>query len=377
MKVLERVPGQDEAMAFLRLAAERPHHAYVFAGPEGSGKQLAARAFTAALLCVEGGDGECRDCRLALEDRHPNVVIVEPEGRDIRVGESADDYGTARWMVGRAALTAPEPRRKIFRVEQADRLTTEAADVLLKSLEEPAPDTVFILSSARPHELPDTIRSRCQTVTFRPLAEEFVVQTLTAEGIEESRALLASRLAGGNVGRARRIARDPEGLAFRDVALQALDALTQGAAGALAAADQLTAAADDYKKRLGKDLDEEVAQYQDPETGKPLKQYRAEIRRVQERHLRKERRATRDFLDWSLLALESWFRDALLGAAGGDRAWALNLDRVPEESNAPRAAAAIEALEQARAALADETNLNARLVLEEALLRLAAAGVGA
>jgi DNA polymerase III subunit delta' len=95
-EVLRRVPGQEDAMAFLQRAADRPHHAYLFAGPEGSGKQLAARAFTAAIICRNGGCGGCRDCRLALEDRHPNLVILEPEGRDIRVGDGPDDDGTAR-----------------------------------------------------------------------------------------------------------------------------------------------------------------------------------------------------------------------------------------------------------------------------------------
>ena len=66
--VLDRVPGQEHAIAFLRQAAARPHHAYVLAGPEGGGKQLAARACAAALLCTEGGCGTCRDCRLARED---------------------------------------------------------------------------------------------------------------------------------------------------------------------------------------------------------------------------------------------------------------------------------------------------------------------
>ena len=77
--VLDRVPGQEHAIAFLRQAAARPHHAYVLAGPEGGGKQLAARAFAAALLCKEGGCGTCRDCRLALEDRHPR-----PQRRGVR-----------------------------------------------------------------------------------------------------------------------------------------------------------------------------------------------------------------------------------------------------------------------------------------------------
>lgn len=374
-EVLSRVPGQPDAVAFLERAAERPHHAYLFAGPEGSGKQQAARAFGAALLCERGGCGVCRDCRLALDDRHPNLVLVEPEGRDIRVGEGADEDGTARWLVARANLTAPERNRKVFRVDQADRMTEEAADVLLKALEEPPADTVFVLSSARPHEVPETIRSRCQTVTFRPLSEEFVARTLLDEGIEEGRGRLAARLAGGNLGRARRVATDPEGLAFRDVALDALQEGAGGSAGALDAADRLLAAAGEYRTRLAARLDEELEPFLDPETGKPLDQYRGAIRRMEQRHTRQERRAEREFLDAALLALESWFRDGLLAGAGGDQAWAINLDRTPPTVVPADAGRAVQALEEARAALADETNLNARLVLEEVFLRLAPAEV--
>lgn len=370
-EVLRRVPGQPDAVAFLERAADRPHHAYLFAGPEGSGKQQAARAFTAALLCPRGGCGECRECRLALEDRHPNLVLVEPEGRDIRVGESADEDGTARWLVARASLTPPEPNRKVFRVEQADRMTEEAADVLLKALEEPAPDTVLILSSARPDEIPETILSRCQVVTFRPLSEEFVIGSLLQEGVDGDRARLAARLAGGNLGRARRLAADPQGLVFRDVALSALSVGTDGAAGALDAADRLLAAAGEYRTRVAARLDEELEPFLDPLTGKPLEQYRGAIRRMEQRHQRQERRAEREFLDAALLALESWFRDGLLAGAGGDPEWVINLDRQPPTVGPAEAAGAVEALEEARASLADETNLNARLVLERAFLRLA------
>jgi DNA polymerase III subunit delta' len=370
VNVLQSVPGQAEAIWFLEKAAARPHHAYLFAGPEGSGKQQAARAFAAALLCPQGGCGECRDCRLALADRHPNLVVVEPEGRDIRVGDGPDDHGTARWMVAWASRTAPEPGWKVFRVEQADRMTPEAADVLLKALEEPTGETVFILSSARPDELPETVRSRCQTVTFHPLAEDFVVETLTREGAPEQRARLATRIAGGNLGRARRIAVLDEGLAFRDSALEALRAAGNGAPGALAAAERLMVAAKEYQKGLSRDLEAAIEPFTDPETGAPLKQFRAEIRRLEERHIRRERRAERDFLDWSLLALETVFRDSLLSAAGGDRDWSINLDLDPGRLSATEAARAVEVIEDAREALADETNLNVRLVLEEAFLRL-------
>jgi DNA polymerase-3 subunit delta' len=372
--VLGRVPGQADAMAFLEAAAGAPRHAYLFAGPEGSGKVLASRAFTAALLCSRGGCGECRDCRLALEDRHPNLVLVEPEGRDIRVGDGPDDDGTARWMAARAYLTPPEPGYKVFRVEQADRMTEEAADVLLKVLEEPPGDTVFVLSSARPHEIPETVRSRCQTVQFHPLPEAFVVETLTQEGIDEQRARLASRLAGGNLGRARRVAADEEGLAFREAALEALADTGGGRSGALAAAERLSAAATQYRKRLAARLTEELDPFLDPDTGRPMDPYRAAVRRMEQRHQRQERRAEREFLDWSLLALEAWFRDSLLAAASGDPSWAINLDRTAPDVDPAKAAGAIEVLEQARAALADETNLNPRLVLEEAFLGLVASG---
>jgi DNA polymerase-3 subunit delta' len=370
VNVLRGVAGQPEAISFLEKAADRPHHAYLFAGPEGSGKQQVARAFAASLLCARGGCGECRDCRLALTDRHPNLVVVEPEGRDIRVGVGPEDHGTARWMVAWASRTAPEPGWKVFRVEQADRMTLEAADVLLKALEEPMGETVFILSSARPDELPETVRSRCQTVTFHPLAEAFVVETLMKEQVPEERARLATRLAGGNLGRARRIATDDEGLAFRQAALDSLKQAAQGSAGALAAADRLLAAAKTYQKRLERDLESAIEPFTDPATGMPLKQFRAEIRRLEERHLRRERRAERDFLDWALLALEAVFRDALLAASGGDSDWSINLDLGPRSLAAADAARSVEVIEEAREALADETNLNVRLVVEDAFLRL-------
>src|SRR5207247_8476550 len=133
-EVLERVPGPEAAVSFLRGAAERPHHAYVLAGPEGSGKSLAARAFAAALVCANGGCGECRDCRLALRDQHPNEFIVQPEGRDIHVETIREDV----WHP--AYRTAPEPGRKVFVIREADRPSPSAAATLPKVLEEPPAD---------------------------------------------------------------------------------------------------------------------------------------------------------------------------------------------------------------------------------------------
>jgi DNA polymerase III subunit delta' len=233
--VLREIPGQEAAIRFLVQALHRPHHAYLLAGPEGGGKQQVARAFAAALLCDRGGCGECRACALALADKHPNEFVVEPEGRDIHVETIREEI----WHP--AFRTAPEPGRKVFVIREADRLNPAAADVLLKVLEEPPADAVLLLLSARPDELPETVVSRCHVVSFLPLAEGYVAQALQDEGVDRPEALLAARLAGGNLGRARRIATGRDGLSFRDAARDALGLVAEGPPGALAAADVVLA----------------------------------------------------------------------------------------------------------------------------------------
>jgi DNA polymerase-3 subunit delta' len=364
--VLERIPGQERAMAFLRQAAGRPHHAYLLAGPEGGGKSLAARAFAAALLCTEGGCGVCRNCRLALEDKHPNQVVVEPEGRDIHV----DTVRAEIWHP--AYRTAPEPGRKVFVIREADRLNPAAADVLLKVLEEPPAETVILLLSARPDELPETVLSRCHVVTFLPLSERFVVETLTGEGADAGRAALAARLAGGNLGRARRLATDPDGLSFREVARDAVDLAGHGPAGSLEAADRVLAAAERYKKDLAEQLRDELAPFLD-DRGRPEDAYRGAIRRMEERHKRQVRRAERDYVDRVLLAVSALLRDGVVVAVGGGSELLMNPDLAPAAASPAAATAGLSAAEEARAALAEDVNLNARLVLEQAFLRLSGA----
>jgi DNA polymerase III subunit delta' len=364
-EVLDRVPGQEHAMTFLRSAADRPHHAYVLAGPEGSGKSLAARAFAAALLCHEGGCGECRDCRLALGDRHPNEFLVEPEGRDIHVNTIREEV----WAP--VSRTAPEPGTKVFVIREADRLSPAAADALLKVLEEPPADAVFLLMSARAHELPETIRSRCHTVTFTALAESFVVQVLTAEGVDATRAQLAARLTGGNLGRARRLAVSGDGLAFRDAAVEALELAERGPVGALEAAETVLTAASGYKKAMKGELDEELAPFRD-DKGRPEDTYRGAIRRIEIRFQRRERRAERDYVDWVLLAAAALLRDRIAVQVGADRDDLLNPDIEPGAGlSVVRAARGLAGVESARAELAEDLNLNTRLVLERAFLCVA------
>ncbi len=323
--VVRDVPGQEHAIAFLARALAEPHHAYLFSGPEGSGKRLAMRAFAAALLCPSGGCGDCRDCRLALGERHPNMVVLEPTGPDILVGKDAADPNTARGFARSAYLTPPEPGWKVMVVLQADRLRIEAADVLLKVLEEPPGDTVLMLLSARIDELPETIRSRCQEIAFPPLTEDFVVETLSREGVDDGQARLAARLSGGNLGRARRLTREG-GLAFRDAASRAAARASDGPTGALAAAEELVEAGKADRKRVAAELAEDLEPFLD-ERGRPEEAFKGVVRRLEEQHERRLRRAEREFLDWSLLSLAAAYRDRVLAAAGGDPGPLINLDR--------------------------------------------------
>ncbi|HEY7281251.1 MAG TPA: DNA polymerase III subunit [Actinomycetota bacterium] len=370
--VLREIPGQEAAIRFLVQALHRPHHAYLLAGPEGGGKQQVARAFAAALLCDRGGCGECRACALALADKHPNEFVVEPEGRDIHVETVREEI----WHP--AYRTAPEPGRKVFVVREADRLNPAAADVLLKVLEEPPADAVLLLLSARPDELPETVVSRCHVVSFLPLAEGFVARALQDEGVDRSVALLAARLAGGNLGRARRIATGRDGLSFRDAAREALGLVAgEGQPGALAAAEVVLGAADRYRDGMKEDLAEELAPFRDAR-GRTEDAFRGVVRRLEERHKRRLRRAERDYVDWVLLSASTLLRDRVVQSIGADDGLKVNADLDPGAEPgllglSPEAAGrAMGTIESTRAAVADETNLNLRLVLEEAFLSLAA-----
>ena len=157
-------------------------------------------------------------------------------------------------------------------------------------------------------------------------------------------------------------------MAFREAGVAALDVATGGPAGALGAAEVVLGASATYKKRLRESFDEELAQFTD-ERGRVEDAYRGVVRRLKERHHRQERRAERDFIDWVLLSVSAILRDRILAAARGPEAQRINLDLAPV-GDPVAAARAMGAIEDARAALADETNLNPRLVLEHAFLQL-------
>ena len=157
MSVWADLVGQQRVVDVLRRAVVGgPHamsHAWLITGPPGSGRSNAARSFAAALQCENGGCGTCNNCRTALSGAHPDVTLVRTEQLSIGVAET-------RALVGRANMVPVKGRYQIVIVEDADRITERGADALLKSIEEPATKTVWLLCAPTPDDVVVTIRSR-------------------------------------------------------------------------------------------------------------------------------------------------------------------------------------------------------------------------
>jgi DNA polymerase-3 subunit delta' len=234
--LLSTVKAQPTAVETLRraLAAGRVHHAYLFDGPDGVGKERTAFGLAQALVCerrAEGASeacGECRACMRAVPRQgdsrplHPDIVVLErglydpvtigrksPETQDI----SIDQVRTL--VLARAAFAPLEGRAKVFLVRRAEELSISAANALLKTLEEPGARTHFMLLSATADALLPTIRSRTQRVRFGALPDAVVAELLVATGMERALADETARLSGGSMATALALG-DPEASARRE-----------------------------------------------------------------------------------------------------------------------------------------------------------------
>ena len=183
-----------------------PAQGYLFVGPSNIGKSTIARRFAASLLC-EDEDEACFERVVA--GRHPDLVLVEPEGR------ASITVDQARSVVSQASLTPLQARRKIFLFEEGGMMNDEAANALLKTLEEPSPSALFIIVAETEDQLPDTVASRCRTIVFGRVGEDDVAAGLAGLGVAEGQAGEAARIAGGRPGLAVALATNHEVADFR------------------------------------------------------------------------------------------------------------------------------------------------------------------
>lgn len=190
----EALADQPHAIELLRrtLAGNRVAHAYAFVGPPESGCTTAALAFAQALLCPAGGCGTCRTCAQAAARQHPDLHVISPTPPESNPrGPRAIRIGAIRELERQAALAPIQAARKLFVLDEADRMTGEAPQAFLKTLEEPPARTVIILVLARARAVPATVLSRCQLVRFPPRPA-----SVTREQTEAMEALAEVRTKG-------------------------------------------------------------------------------------------------------------------------------------------------------------------------------------
>jgi len=341
--VLDRIVGQKGAVRMLRASLRAPLHAYLFAGPPGTGREEAAAAFAAALFCPDGGCSKCEVCRATLERRHPDLVVVEREGAAI-----------ARWQVDEVVrLASRSPRAAPYQVlVLVDfHLIGAAAPALLKTIEEPPSTTVIIVTADSVPADFVTIASRCARVDFRPLSSEDLVEVLVGEGADRGAAETVAQVARGRLDRARLLLQDP-GFSHRVALWRDLPAHLDGTgATAAALAAQLVASAEEpvevVRQRQARELEERAAQAS--AAGERSVPGRAEI---EARHRREQRRVRTDELRAGLAVLAGSYRRRLDGAGGQSRS----------------AITAIELIDEAASRLL--LNVNETLLLEWLLVKL-------
>jgi DNA polymerase-3 subunit delta' len=383
--------GQEEAVATLSAAVEAAAmivrgdpvpagamtHAWLFTGPPGSGRSVAARAFAAALQCAQGGCGECAECHTTLAGTHADVRLVVPEGLSIGVGEM-------RALVFRAASAPTGGRWQVVLIEDADRLTEAASNALLKAVEEPSPRTVFMLCtpSTHPDDISLTIRSRCRTVALRmPSADAIAAMLVRRDDVTEHTGAWAAAASQGHVGRARRLARDPDARARREAALTVPRRLT----GIGACFDVASALIDASKSEAAAAVsDVDVSERQELETAMgaggtgrgaagAFRGAAGALKDLERRQRSRATRAQRDALDRALVDLAGFYRDVLALRLGAPVA-AIHADAARDAAAAAQKWTAESALRRLEAVLACreaiELNVKPQIAVEAMMVTL-------
>lgn len=354
-----RVPGQGWEDSDPRMV-----HAWLFTGPPGSGRSVAATCFAAALQCEHPeivGCGECRACHTVLAGTHADVHHLAPQGFNILLKDVKE-------TIHRAASRPGTGRWQIVVVEEADRLTEQSGNALLKVVEEPPRRTVFLLCSPTtdPMDIMVTLRSRSRNVALRQPGAAAVERVLLAEGgIDAERARWAASVSSGHVGRARWLATDEATRERRDAVLE-LPMVMHNPGRAFPLADRLVSAAEQEAGARNADADErEVDELRTAlgagGTGKGTaaagRGASGAVKELERAQKSRRTRSTRDSLDLALVDLAGFYRDALMAGLGARDVPPVHPDKAAESARlgghypADRVLRAIEAVQRCRAAI--------------------------
>ncbi|MFI6687327.1 DNA polymerase III subunit delta' [Streptomyces sp. NPDC050485] len=364
-----------------RPEASKMTHAWLFTGPPGSGGPAAARAFAAALQCVspdralggQPGCGFCDGCHTALIGTHADVMVVTTEGLTIGVKQT-------RELVRGAQMSPSGGRWQVIIVEDADRFTEQAANAVLKAVEEPAPRTVWLLCAPSLEDVLPTIKSRCRHLTLRTPPVEAVADVLIRrDGIEPEAAYAAARATQGHIGRARRLATDAAARARRAAVLK-LPLRVDDVGGCLKAAQELVDTAAEDAKQVADEVD--VKETEDLKAamggvagGRMPRGTAGVMKELEDKQKRRKTRTQRDSLDLALTELTGFYRDVLAlqlgtGVAIANEDVRDTVDRIARASGPERTLRRIESILACREAL--DRNVAPLLAVESMTLALRA-----
>jgi DNA polymerase III subunit delta' len=376
MTVWDELTGQDEAIATFRQAAENPGaamtHAWLITGPPGSGRSNLAFAFATALLSPGTPDGD-RITRRQVDARtHPDMSVLSTE----RVIISIDEV---RELVAGSNFSPSVSRYRVMIIEDADRMTERTSNVLLKSLEEPPPRTIWILCAPSEADLIPTIRSRVRAVRLRvPGVADVAELLIRRDGVDAALAEQAARQAQSHIGMARRLATSSDARARRDETLDLVLGIRTVADAVNAAGRLLQIAADDAKAIVEEQDQEErdrALRSLGVEPGAtPPPSVRAQLRALEEDQKRRATRSLRDGIDRILVDLLSLYRDVLMRQLGSpselvNRERSSQLDVLSTHSTPAATIASLDAIATARRRI--DGNVAPALALEAMLVPLA------
>lgn len=365
----DSVLGQPKVRAFLRsiISSNRVSHAYLFCGPAGSNKSLAATAFAQALLCEEaqsssrsGGCGTCEVCSRIAREKHPDVRIFHPEG--------ANGYlvSQIREIVSDTSLAPIQAKRKVYILNRVDLLGTQAANAFLKTLEEPPADVVMVLLARSLDAVLPTIVSRCQVVPFRTIPPKEACAIVSSNsGCEERVASWALSACNGSLTKAVDFLKSNDRLQFRREVLSVLSSLKDADDWDVLChtknlLESAKAPLDDVRAAQESELSENADFLE-----------KSAMRQIEARNKRALSAKTHEYLLQLTAIIRSWLRDALVLSAGsGDlvvNSDALEaLETVVSACDLSRIAAAIGAVDQCEQALSynvsPETCVDALLI---------------
>ena len=294
--------------------------AWLLTGPPGSGRSTAARLFAATLQCEQNGCGKCISCISVNNGTHPDVHVIAPQGLSYGIGDTKD-------LVREAALMPSLGQWNIIILEDADRLTTEAGNALLKAIEEPAKLTMWILCAPSSKDVLITIRSRCRIVSLRtPPADAIANLLIKRDGIDKAMAHFAAHASLGHVGRAKLLATDEQVRERRSLVLQVPFEL-KDLPSCFAAAQRLVDAATEDADIATDEMDEKelnnllrvYGEGAEGVTKRKVERLASSAKKeLEEGQKKRYKRITRDRLDLTLQELAAFYRDVLVLQTGAN-----------------------------------------------------------